>query len=83
MLNCVTLFVNSKDNKEQQEAASKVGYFLDIAISIADNKFKLKSLYSREPLKTASLPTCSVRKQLSYPLTRTANQFWTAPLLIR
>ena len=27
---------------------SKVGYFLDIAISIADSEFKIKSLYSND-----------------------------------
>ena len=64
MLNCVTLFVNSKNNKEQQEDASTVGYLLDIAISITDNEFKLKSLYSRKPLKTANLPTCSVKEAI-------------------
>ena len=27
---------------------SKVGYFFDISISIADNEFKIKSLYSND-----------------------------------
>ena len=33
---------------ESDGDVSKVGYFLDIAISIADSEFKIKSLYSND-----------------------------------
>ena len=56
------LFLNIGD-------VSKVGYFLDIVISIADSEFKIKSLYSNDLiLNIASKSKETVQKLFRNPL---------------
>ena len=62
---------------------SKVGYFLDIAISIADSEFKIKSLYSNDlilNIASKSKETVQKLKFLNSPVQRQV--FLTKNLLL-
>ena len=56
---------------------SKVGYFLDIAISIADSEFKIKSLYSNDLILNIASKSKEAVQKLKFLDSPMTNHFLT------